>query len=211
MSLTAISDSLDVLGVDGGCPGIRPVSTTAGCVGRAYTVSFEPVTGEGQGPAATYIDDVPAGSVVVIDNGGRPTCTVWGGLLTATAVRNHVTGTVVYGCCRDVAVAERMAYPLFSSGVYMKSGKNRVRLRARQVPVEIGGTTVRPGDVVVADAHGVLVVPASLLDDVVRLAAEIEEVERSIAEDLERGDTLERARARHGYDRYAFQRTPPRG
>lgn len=206
LSLTAISDALDVLGVDGGLPGIRPVSAAGRCVGPAYTVLLEPVSDGEEGPAAAYIDDVPPGSVVVIDNGGRSTCTVWGGLLTMVAARNELGGTVIHGCCRDVAVADQAKYPVFASGVYMKSGKNRVVLRACQTVLDVAGTVVTPNDLVVGDTHGVLVVPVDLVDSVVEIAGEVEHVERSIAEEVERRERLETARTRHGYNRYAFGR-----
>src|SRR6185369_9773290 len=100
LSTPCVSDALDKLGINGGCEGLRPVAPGLRCVGPAYTLKFEPVA-EGQtAPAADYIDDVPPGSVIAIDNGGRTHCTVWGDILTLCALQKELAGTVIHGCCR---------------------------------------------------------------------------------------------------------------
>ena len=66
----ALSDVLDSLGINGGCPCIIPRSKNTEITGRAFTVKFEPVSSGVSAKAGDYIDDVPEGSVIVIDNGG---------------------------------------------------------------------------------------------------------------------------------------------
>lgn len=205
LSTATISDALDMMGINGGCESLRPLAPGMALVGPAYTVEFEPV-GEGErAPAGEFIDEVEAGSVIVIANGGRTYCTVWGDLLALTAKRRGVAGTVIDGCCRDATGIIEMRYPLFSVGAYMKSGKNRVKLVAKQAPVKIADCTVRPGDVVCADDSGVIVIPAERLAEAVGTALRIEEMERGIIEDIEAGVPLREARARRNYNDWALQ------
>lgn len=207
LSTATISDALDMMGINGGCELIRPLAPGMSLVGPAYTVAFEPV-GEGEkAPAGEFIDEVEAGSVVVIANGGRTYCTVWGDLLALTAKQRGVAGTVIDGCCRDATGIIEMGYPLFSVSAYMKSGKNRVKLVAKQAPVKIVECTVKPGDMVCADDSGVIVIPSERLGETVETALRIEEMERQIIEDLSGGVSLKEARARRNYNDWALQRT----
>jgi regulator of RNase E activity RraA len=206
---SAVSDALDLLGVDGGLEGLARRSGTGVVAGPAYTVEFAPVEPGERAPAADYIDDVPAGSVVVVANAGRTWCTVWGDILSEVAQRRGVAGTVVDGCCRDVDDIRALGYPVWSAATYMKSGKNRVRLLATQRPVTVGATAVDPGDLVVADGSGVVVVPAGLVDDVVAGVRRTAEVEAAVRADVARGVPLAAARAARGYHAVALRVPAP--
>jgi 4-hydroxy-4-methyl-2-oxoglutarate aldolase len=194
----AVSDALDVLGLPGALLGIGPLTNAARAVGPAYTVRYEPIIDE-PGTVGDFLDDVPAGAVVVIDNAGRTDCTVWGGIMTAVASANGVAGTVVHGACRDVAIAIALRYPVFSAGRFMRTGKDRVRCVAVQEPVHIGEVRIAPGDLITADSDGVVAVGAAHLDAVVELAEHIEDVERRIVDAVRAGRTLAQARADLGY------------
>lgn len=205
LSTATISDALDLLGINGGCELIRPLAPGMSLVGPAYTVEFEPVNEGEKAPAGEFIDEVAAGSVIVIANGGRTYCTVWGDLLALTAKQRGAEGTVIDGCCRDATSIIEMNYPIFSVSAYMKSGKNRVKLVAKQVPVTIVDCTVKPGDMVCADDSGVIVIPAELLGETVETALRVEEMEQHIIEDLRAGVPLREARARQDYNKWALQ------
>ena len=98
----AISDALDKLGLPGSLHGIGPLRPGQRACGPAFTVRYEPVDDQ-HGTVGDFLDDVPAGGVVVIDNDGRTDCTVWGGIMTQVAALTGVAGTVINGVCRDVA------------------------------------------------------------------------------------------------------------
>jgi 4-hydroxy-4-methyl-2-oxoglutarate aldolase len=98
----AISDALDSLGLAGQCLGILPLDRQIRLVGRAFTVRYRAAGTVTQGTVGDYIDDVKAGEVCVLDNGGRLDCTVWGDILTMAAHKRAVAGTVINGVCRDV-------------------------------------------------------------------------------------------------------------
>ncbi len=194
----SISDALDKLGLLGSVHGIAPLRPGQRACGPAYTVAYEPVDDHG-GTVGDFLDDVPAGAVVFIDNAGRTDCTVWGGIMTSVAVGARVAATVIHGVCRDTTTAARTGYPIWSVGRFMRTGKDRVRLTAVQQPVTIDGVTIAPGDLVCGDGDGVVVVPAGRGEDVARLAADIEAAESRIVAAVAGGARLTDARARHGY------------
>ncbi|QTE01851.1 isocitrate/isopropylmalate family dehydrogenase [Streptomyces cyanogenus] len=203
LDTASVSDALDSLGVGGVLAQIAARVPGARAAGRAFTVTYRPVDGDGTGfrNAANYLDDVPEGSFVVVDNGGSTTCTNWGSLLTRLAQRRGIRGTALHGSARDIAEIRAAGYPLFSTGVTMVSGKNRVELAATGRDVVIGDVTVRPGDIVVADDNGALVVPAEHAAEVADRAERVERTEGAIAEAVGAGLRLDEARRRFGYAR----------
>jgi regulator of RNase E activity RraA len=203
----AVSDALDLLGLNGGLPGLAHRSGTGVTCGPAYTLRYEPVAAGERGPAGEFIDDVPAGSIVVIANGGRLYCTVWGDILSEVGGYRGVAGVVIDGCCRDVDKIRALGFPLWSRGVYMKSSKNRLRLVAVQEPVAVADTLVRPDDMICADGAGVLVVPCERVDEVAEQVSRVIAMEARVRDDIAGGVPLGEARRRHGYNLAAVQGT----
>jgi isocitrate/isopropylmalate dehydrogenase/regulator of RNase E activity RraA len=203
LDTASVSDALDSLGVGGVLAGISARVPGSRAAGRAFTVTYQPFESDGAGfrNAADYLDDVPEGSLVVVDNMGSTSCTNWGSLLTGLAQRRGVRGTVLHGSARDLAEIRACGYPLFSTGITMVSGKNRVELAATGRDVVIGDVTVRPGDIVVADDNGALVVPAEYAAEVAERAERVEQTETAIAEAVATGLRLDEARRRFGYAR----------
>jgi regulator of RNase E activity RraA len=198
---SAVSDALDLLGRgETGLPGLGRVSGAGVVAGPAFTVRYEAVAPGSPGPAGEFIDDVPPGAVVVVANDGRTDRTVWGDLLTLTALRGRVAGTVIDGVCRDVAAIRESGYSLWSVGSYMKSGKHRVRLTALQRPVRVCGVEISPGDVLIGDDAGCLAVPAGLLDRTAEQVRRVAAAEEAIRADIAAGLSLGAARERHGYN-----------
>jgi 4-hydroxy-4-methyl-2-oxoglutarate aldolase len=195
---TTISDAMDRLGIAGQTFGITPLDRGFRMVGRAFTVRTIPVAVV-SGTVGDYIDDVPEGSVVVLDNGGRLDATVWGDILTIMSHRKGLAGTVIHGVCRDASRSLELGYPIFSRGVSMRTGRGRVQADGYNVSVSLGDVRVEPGDLLAGDGDGVVVVPRSREAEVLALAAEIEASEDRIREEIERGSRLDEARKRHRY------------
>ncbi len=194
-----VSDALDKLGLPGQCLGIMPLNDYRQLVvGPAYTVQYVSASTP-PGTVGDFIDEVPAGAVVVIANDGRTDCTVWGDIMTQYAGQHGIAATVIDGVCRDVNKALGDGYPIFSRGRFMRTGKDRVQVQALNQPVSIGGARVCPGDMVVADANGVLVVPRARAAEVAETARRIEAVEAAIREQISAGKSLRQARAALGY------------
>jgi 4-hydroxy-4-methyl-2-oxoglutarate aldolase len=198
LSTTTVSDALDRLGIAGQCLGIKPLDLKFRLCGRAFTMRTIPVAVEA-GTVGDYIDDVPEGSVVAIDNGGRPDQTVWGDILTFVANKRKLSGTVIDGVCRDIAQSLELDYPLFSRGWSMRTGKDRVQLDALEVTISIGGARVNPGDLLLGDADGVVVVPRRVETEVVAQAKAIDAAEQQIREAVDGGMRLDEARKKYKY------------
>lgn len=198
LSTPNISDALDRLDISGGCLGIAPVLAGIKILGIAFTVRYIPA-GIVKGTVGDYIDEVEPGTVVVLDNGGRMYCTVWGDLLTLAAARRGVAGTVIDGVCRDVPRIRELTYPVFARGCFMVTGKDRVQVDGINVPVTIGGVQVQPGDLIVGDDSGVVVIPKARAEQVLVAAQEIRAAETAIEQAIQRGEKLVDARKRYGY------------
>lgn len=201
-STTEISDALDACRIEGALLNIKPLSPGMKIIGPAYTIKY--ADNEEQTTtfknAANYIDAIPAKSVIVIDNNGRIDCTVWGDILTQVAIRNNIAGTIVYGAVRDVASIRATQYSVFSTAVYMRSGKNRVHQIGEQLPLLINGVAIHPKDIIFADDNGVLVIPQHLLTDIINKAENIKLTENKIKAAIKSGIPLEQARKEYRYD-----------
>ncbi|KAJ5633232.1 hypothetical protein N7490_009571 [Penicillium lividum] len=123
-----VSDALDKLGIPGQAFNIMPLANyKKTTVGPAFTVRYVPASNP-PGSVGDFIDDVAIGDVVVIDNGGRTDCTVWGDIMTQYARLRGIAGTVIDGVCRDVNRAIDDEYPIFTAGRWMRTGKDRVQV-----------------------------------------------------------------------------------
>ena len=198
LDTTALSDAMDRLGIAGQCLNIKPLDHAMRLTGRAFTILYGP-SGKPSGTVGDYIDDVPAGHVVVLDNGGRENATVWGDILTWVAHQRAVAGTVIDGACRDTHLARELRYPVFSRSYSMRTGKDRVQVEAIGGPVNIGDARCEAGDLLRGDADGVLIIPNAHEDEVLTVAEEIDAVEQRIRDAVKSGLTLVEARRQHGY------------
>ena len=198
LDTTALSDALDRLGISGQCLNIKPLDPRFRLSGRAYTLLYGPA-GKPPGTVGDFIDEVPEGSVIVIDNGGRENATVWGDILTMVAHRRKIAGTVIDGACRDTHLAREIGYPMFSRSYSMRTGKDRVQLEAVNGPVNIGDARVDAGDILRGDADGVIAIPKAHENEVLSVAEEIDAVEERIRQAVLNGMTLTEARRQHKY------------
>ena len=198
LSTAEVSDALDALRLPGSALGIAPITPGSRLLGRAFTVRYLPVELQ-PGNVGDYIDDVPEGGVVVIDNAARVDCTVWGGILTEVAARRRLAGTVINGVCRDVATSRQQGYPIYSLGSFMRTGKDRVEVPETQCPVALGDVRVRPGDVLFGDDDGVVVIPHARAEEVLEIAMRLHEAEEHIVQATRQGMRLDEARRLHKY------------
>lgn len=198
ISTATISDALDRFGIKGGCLGILPVVTGLKAVGPAFTVKYVPV-GVVKGTVGDYIDIAQPGDIIVLDNEGRNWCTVWGDILTVVAKHKGIAGTVIDGVCRDVHRIIELKYPIYTKGRFMMTGKDRVQVDGVNVTVSLSDVQVKPGDIVVADDSGVVVVPLEKAEEVLAAAREIDDMEDKIEKEVLSGKTIAEARTRYKY------------
>lgn len=198
LDTTNISDALDRLGIAGQCLGIKPRDPRFRMTGRAFTLLYGPV-GKPAGTVGDFIDDVPPGSVIAIDNGGREDATVWGDILTEIAHLRGVAGTVIDGACRDTALCVELGYPVFSRSYSMRTGKDRVQLEGTNVIINLSDARVAPGDILRGDADGVIAIPRQHESAVLDAAEDVFAKEEAIRKAIRGGKRLDEARKELGY------------
>ena len=197
-----VSDILDDLGHRDHCldPAIGPLGRGAVIAGPANPFL---VTEAGQIPAEPYageigaLDDVRPGEVILIAAGGSARAACWGELFSTAARARGARGTLIDGYCRDARAIAALGYPVWCRGTLPLDCKGRVAVTAWRQPAVVGGLPVRPGDLVVADADGVVAVPAGLAAETVRRALEKVSKENGVRDALAGGSTL-----RSAYDRF---------
>ena len=137
--------------------------------------------------------------MVVIDNGGRLHCTVWGDIMSYYASSHQIAGTIIDGVCRDIPTIYDLKYPIFTKGTYMVTGKDRVYVDSINTPVSVSNVQVLPGDLILADDSGAVVIPYEHAEAVLKAAHEIEIKEQLIRDELKKGSSLKEARRLAGY------------
>lgn len=148
-------------------------------VGRAVTVLEVPCEDD-QKPELVFdvIDEAEAGSVIVISNGSDRNTAIWGELMNAGAVANGHEAVVVDGGTRDVEMIRKQTdFPVYARSIVPTSSIGRYMTIARDIPISLGGVEVRPGDYIVGDEDGVVVIPAEKVEEIASFAEEAEAVE----------------------------------
>lgn len=146
--------------------GIRPIEPIVRMVGRARTVVFRN-DGGAEANRVDYLEHVRSGDVLVLDNGGRTDCSVWGGGRALGAIELGVVGVVIDGAYRDVEQHRQLGCPVFGRAATVVSGAaSGVVPVAVNVIVRVGGVEISPDDWLVGDATGVVVVPPGRVEEV---------------------------------------------
>ena len=176
-----VSDALD----KGGAMDheMRPWSANARMAGPAFTVQLHTADIL---MVSKALAECPAGHVLVIDGHGERNTALWGGLTTLSALRKGLAGVVVDGAIRDLADIRASKLPVFARAVVPNAGGAQYAGKL-QVPVACGGAVVHPGDWLVGDDDGVVVIPASRLEETLEKATRIVEAEKRIAKAIRAG------------------------
>ena len=197
-----VSDVLDDLGhrdhaLD---PAIRPCvrgQVIAGLANPFLVTEVDQIAAEPYAGEIAALDDVRPGEIVLVAAGGSARAACWGELFSTAARARGARGTVIDGYCRDARSIATLGYPVWCRGMLPLDCKGRVAVTAWRQPAIVGGLPVGPGDLVVADDDGAIVVPAGLAGETIRLALAKASKEDGLRDALEAGGTL-----RAGYDRF---------
>ena len=201
-----LSDVLDGLGLTAQAmrPFVRPLDDGLVMLGRARTGLYRPVyhVEAGVNPYAVemaLIDSLRPGEVAVLACAG-PTERIapWGELLTTASQVRGAAGCVTDGLVRDIRRIREMRFPVFHGGIGPLDSKGRGEMVAMDVPIEIAGVRVTPGDWVLGDADGVVVVPQDVAEEAFRQALAKVSAEDTTRQELAAGASLAEVFARHG-------------
>jgi len=167
-------------------------------IGPAFTLRFVPVredlaTPESWGkPISTRaaIEDMPEGCIAVADAMGVKTAGIFGDILTMRMMKRNVTALVTDGVIRDKAGVLASKLPVWCVGTAAPASVNGLTFVGWQEPIACGGCAIFPGDVIVCDDDGAVVIPQSLVGFVAEEGAEHERMETWIVSEVERGEKL---------------------
>jgi 4-hydroxy-4-methyl-2-oxoglutarate aldolase len=179
---------------------IKPRINDKKIVGPAVTIEEGP-TDEFVPPqhALDAIDESPEGSVIVIGINAEADVAVWGGLMAAGAEVNGLAGAVLDGGVRDVTEIRRdCGFQVFARSVSPGTTLGRFKTLSSNEPVVCGDITVHPGDLIVGDLDGVVVVPKAHISEVLEKATEIENREAEQARLIRETKSLREGLARYG-------------
>ena len=187
----AVSDALDRHGIHGVVRGLRPWAAPGTVAGRAVTVLLGPPA-EGAATATRHlgtaaVDASGPGQVVVVAHQGRTDCAGWGGLLSRAAAARGIEGVIVHGAARDLAEAADVGLPVYAVTPTPVTARTRAVEQSWDEPVQLDDVTVHPGDLVLADGGGVVVVPAARAEEVLATAERIAATEAAMAQAIEGG------------------------
>jgi 4-hydroxy-4-methyl-2-oxoglutarate aldolase len=201
-----VSDVLDSFGLMQQAlrPFVRPLDDGLVLLGRARTGRYAPATmpSADHNPYALemdLIDSLRPGEVPILACDG-PTDVIapWGELLTTAARARGAAGCVTDGLVRDVSRIRAMRFPVFHGGIGPLDTKNRAEMVEADVTIRIAGTIVSPGDWVLGDVDGVVIIPADKADAVFRAALDKIAAEDTTRQELAAGESLRAVFARHG-------------
>jgi regulator of RNase E activity RraA len=189
LATSNLSDALDKLGLVGAVIGIVPRWGKTKIIGRAVTIRMI-AAGAVESKAHLGVDAIAScqtGDVIVIDNRGDLNNNCWGEILSMGALKKGVAGVLVDGAVRDVDTCEVFGFPIHARGTVPITARGRIVQEAWNIPIRLGNVALRPGDVVVGDVNGVVVIAINKLDAVVAAAESIAAKEHAMVQALRAG------------------------
>ena len=203
-----VADVLDVLGLrdQGLAPELAPYPAAAGRMGGwAYTIRgrMQRYAGSGDPRKMQAVDGVGPGEVTVWSGEGRGVC-FFGELIALGMKRRGCAGALVDGGIRDIGWIAKQRFPVYARYRTPVQSIGRWKVTAWQVPVDMPGATrkrvrVSPGDFVLADVDGVIVIPARVCAKVLAEAERVTKTEIRIRRELDRGASLEDVLDKYGH------------
>ncbi len=192
----------------------HPLAPDMVVAGPAFTVKGgDTAPGAPPAPVSSYqmFRDLYPGCVIVMDMGHHRQSGPWGENTSLTAKMRGAVGIVMDGYTRDANQVVALGFPCFCRGVTPVFGEGRYRIQAFQIPITVSGhltatVLVRPGDFIVGDRDGIVVVPKEIAEEVLLACEKLEEIELEIRKDLEAGVDREIVYKKH--PKFAHVRRP---
>lgn len=202
LSTANLSDALDKVGLRGAVSGIRPMYACPRIVGRAVTVK---IMAAGMLKSEHHlgvhaIDAASSGDIIIIDNHGDTENNCWGEILSMGAKMKGVSGVVVDGAARDIDMCEEFEFPVYARGTVPITARGRIMQESVNEVIRIGNVQVRPGDIVMADINGVVIIPVEKLDEVLEVAEQISQKEEAMVAELKKGVPIIEVDKKYAYE-----------
>ena len=185
----AVSDALDSLALKGATWGVRPQWQCPRIVGRAVTMKIKPagLQQPSQHLGTAPIEAAKPGDIIVVDNCGKLEFSCWGGLLALSAKLKGISGVVIDGASRDIDEARELGFPVYARGAVPMTARGRVIQESFNQEIQFAGVQCHPGDLVIADGSGVVIIPKEKENEVVGAAEGIYRKEQEMADGIRKG------------------------
>jgi regulator of RNase E activity RraA len=196
-----VNDIFDDMGIEENrvipCKRIRSLWSREPSVGVAYTSQIVEIGYEEERPddpretlSLQYLEEISENDFVVRAAPRNTRSGMWGELLSTIAQERGAAGALIDGATRDSRMIEEHGFPVWSEGHSSVESFGRVSLRETQVPVEIEGVRIEPGDVVFADYESIAIIPPDLVDEVIERGEEEVAHEDQVRADIRSGDSV---------------------
>lgn len=197
-----VSDALDGLGYRDQClhPEIRAQSQGLIVIGRAFPVTVVRVDDVPDIPYVGLLkalDDIGPGDIYMISSDGAPDVALFGELLSTIAVARGAVGAICDGYVRDQAKIRALGFPVFARGTVPLDIHGRFEVTGHNTAITVGGIEITPGDLVIGDDDGVVVVPRAAEEEVITLAQAKAHAEDGFKQDVAGGVLPSTAWATH--------------
>ncbi len=173
---------------------IRPLTEDTVIFGPAFTSIGTEVYSMPKNPLIAQckvVDQIKEGEIYILKTRGEYNCAVFGELFATAVQKRGGAGVLLDGLARDLKELKKMQFPLFYRGTNPKTSKGRCEINECQIPIEIGGVNIRPGDYIFGDADGIVVIPAEVSEEVFEKSIETIEKENMVRDGLINGQSLE--------------------
>jgi len=172
-------------------------SGTSKIFGSAYTVQMvDAKDTTSPKPSTHFVDGIPKGSVVFVSQPKGLYSACWGGLMSTRAKYLGAQGVIIDGNFRDINEHRDLGFPLFAKGISTLGSASFTRSSTLNKPVEFTSDiqkeplTINPGDIILADADGIVVIPPTLVDQCLKLCEERWDIDEETKKCLENGDEM---------------------
>jgi regulator of RNase E activity RraA len=202
LSTTNLSDALDKIGVRGAVIGIRPLFGMPKVIGRAVTIKM---TAAGMVKSTRHlgIDAIAMaspGDVIAIDNRGDLYNNCWGEILSCAAQKKGIPGVFIDGAARDIDICQEIGFPVFARGIVPITARGRIMQEDFNCVIRLGDVQVRPGDILVGDINGLVIIPPEKAEEVISAAEEIYTKEELMKADILKGMDILEVDSKYNYE-----------
>jgi len=192
LTAAIVCDALDQIDLRRQSPAVTLPSITVDriLVGRCKTTLWADMSHEDPNPyelELAAVDSCASDDVMIAAAGGSMRSGIWGELLTTAALNRGCVGAIIHGAVRDARRMSQMDFPIYAAGTCLYDSQHRQRVIDIDVPVEIGGVLFSPGDLVLADRDGIVVVPKAQEAEVLARAWKKLHEENAVRDAIKKG------------------------